>query len=139
VHDRSPAQLAAQVPIPRLLSPLASPVVGLSCHVCLSRFFIYVLDGLAFVIYAVINKYWPQHTGIEINALIGLVAFFGLAALASWKEVHSVDASVWLLKRMKISLFLSLILDAVQVALYGTSVPKDRTLVFPPMILHIGV
>src|SRR6267154_216438 len=87
--------------------------------------FIYLLDGLAFVIYAVINKYWPQCTGIEINALIGLVAFSGLAALGSWKEVHGVD--VWLLRRMSFSIFLSIVLDATQVALYGTSMPKDRT------------
>lgn len=87
--------------------------------------FIYLLDGLAFVIYAVINKYWPQCTGMEISAVIGLVAFSGLAALGSWKEIHGVD--VWLLRRMRISIFLSIILDAAQVALYGTSIPKDRT------------
>lgn len=87
--------------------------------------FIYLFDGLAFTIYAVINKYWPQCTGIEINALIGLVAFSGLAALGSWKEVHGVD--VWLLRRLRISFFLSIVLDATQVALYGTSMPKDRT------------
>jgi ATP-binding cassette subfamily B (MDR/TAP) protein 6 len=92
---------------------------------CLSfSSFIYLFDGLAFVIYAVINKYWPQHTGIEINALVGLVAFAGLAALGSWKEVNGVD--VWLLKRVKISVFLSLGLDAAQLTLYGTSMPKDR-------------
>lgn len=86
--------------------------------------FIYLLDGLAFVVYAVINKYWPQCTGIEINALIGLVAFSGLAAFGSWKEVNGVD--VWLLRRLRFSVFLSILLDATQVALYGTSMPKDR-------------
>ena len=86
---------------------------------------IYLVDGLTFVIYAVINKYWPQCTGIEINALIGLVAFSGLAALGTWKEVRGVD--VWLLRRMRFSIFLSIVLDATQVALYGTSMPKDRT------------
>ena len=85
----------------------------------------YLLDGLAFAIYAVINKYWPQCTGMEINAVIGLVAFSGLAALGSWKEIHGVD--VWLLRRMRISIFLSIILDAAQVTLYGSSIPKDRT------------
>ena len=105
---------------------------------CLSfSSFIYLFDGLAFVIYAVINKYWPQHTGIEINALIGLLAFSGLPALGSWKEVHGVD--VWLLKRMKISIFLSLALDAAQVALYGNSMPKDRTFIFLSDTLHLNV
>jgi hypothetical protein len=92
--------------------------------------FIYLLDGLAFAIYAVINKYWPQCTGMEINAIIGLVAFSGLAALGSWKEVHGVD--VWLLRRLRFSIFLSIVLDATQVALYGTSMPKDRTSIILP-------
>jgi hypothetical protein len=93
---------------------------------CLSfSSFIYLLDGLVFVVYAVINKHWPQRTGIEINALIGLVAFAGLAALGSWKDVQGVD--VWLLRRMKIFLFLSLVLDIAQVVLYGILMPKDST------------
>ncbi|KAH9957336.1 hypothetical protein BC827DRAFT_1226357 [Russula dissimulans] len=92
---------------------------------CLSfSSFIYLFDGLAFIVYAVINKYWPQPTGIEINALIGLVAFSGLAAFGSWKDVKGVD--VWLLKRVVISVFLSLILDVAQVVIYGTSMAKDH-------------
>jgi hypothetical protein len=93
---------------------------------CLSfSSFIYLLDGLVFVVYAVIDKYWPQRTGIEINALIGLVAFAGLAALGSWKDVQGVD--VWLLRRMKIFIFLSLVLDIAQVVLYGILMPKPST------------
>jgi len=102
---------------------------------CLSfSSFIYLFDGLVFAIYAVLNKNWPQCTGIEINALIGLVAFSGLAAYGSWKEVHGVD--VWLLRRMRISIFLSIILDATQAALYGTSMPKDRTFIFSSDTSH---
>ncbi|KAH9987023.1 hypothetical protein BJV74DRAFT_951775 [Russula compacta] len=92
---------------------------------CLSfSSFIYLLDGLVFILYAVINKYWPTCTGIEINALIGLVAFAGLAALGSWKEIKGVD--VWLLRRLRYAIFLSLVLDAAQVILYGTSMSKDH-------------
>jgi ATP-binding cassette subfamily B (MDR/TAP) protein 6 len=83
----------------------------------------YLLDGLAFAIYAVINKYWPQCTGVDINAPIGLVAFAGLAALGTWKDVNGVE--VWSLKRLKVAIFLSLVLDLAQVVLYGTSMPKD--------------
>ncbi|KAH9025671.1 hypothetical protein EDB84DRAFT_1504117 [Lactarius hengduanensis] len=86
--------------------------------------FTYLLDGLAFVIYAVINKYWPPRTGIDINSLIGLVAFSSLAALGSWKDVKGVD--VWSLKRVKVSIILSLILDVAQAVLYGTSMSKDH-------------
>jgi hypothetical protein len=111
-------------------SPITSVVVAariprraviLSCLSFSS--FTYLLDGLAFVLYAVINKYWPQQTGIDINALIGLVAFAGLAALGSWKDVNGVD--VWSLKRLKIAIFLSLALDLAQAVLYGISMPKD--------------
>ena len=92
---------------------------------CLSfSSFTYLFDGLAFVIYAVINKYWPPRTGIDISSLIGLVAFSGLAALGSWKDVKGVD--VWSLKRVKVSIILTLLLDVAQVVLYGTSMSKDR-------------
>jgi hypothetical protein len=111
-------------------SPITSVVVAsriprraviLSCLSFSS--FTYLLDGLAFVLYAVINKYWPQHTGIDINSLIGLVAFSGLAALGSWKDVNGVD--VWSLNRLKIAIFLSLVLDLAQAVLYGISMPRD--------------
>jgi ATP-binding cassette subfamily B (MDR/TAP) protein 6 len=86
----------------------------------------YLLDGLAFVIYAVTNKYWPQYTG--------LVAFSGLAALGSWKEVHGVDVS--LLRQMRIPMFLCIVLDATQVARYhGTSTIISQTC---DVIPHIG-
>jgi hypothetical protein len=118
-------------PPPSSPSPITSVVVAtrvprraliLSC-LSLSSF-TYLLDGLAFVIFTVINKYWPQRTGIDINSLIGLVAFAGLAALGSWKDVTGVD--VWSLKRVKISIIFSLILDVAQAILYGTSMSKDR-------------
>ncbi|KAI0266983.1 hypothetical protein BC834DRAFT_871984 [Gloeopeniophorella convolvens] len=123
--------LATRPPPPQEPSPIISVVVAarvprraliLSC-LSLSAF-TYLFDGLVFVIYAVLNKYWPQHTGIDFNALVGLVAFAGLAALGSWKDVKGVD--VWFLKRVKISIILSLILDAALVVLYGTSMPKDH-------------
>ncbi|KAH9058999.1 hypothetical protein EDB87DRAFT_1685095 [Lactarius vividus] len=90
-------------PPPPSPSPITSVVVA--THVprralilsCLSfSSFTYLLDGLAFVIYAVINKYWPPRTGIDINSLIGLVAFSSLAALGSWKDIKGVD--VWSLE-----------------------------------------
>ena len=121
--------------LPPSPSPITSVVVAtrvprraliLSCLTLSS--FTYLLDGLAFVIYAVINKYWPSRTGMDINSLIGLVAFSGLAALGSWKDVKGVD--VWSLKRVKVSIILSLILDVVQVVLYGTSMSKDRVYTF---------
>jgi hypothetical protein len=89
----------------------------------------HLVDGLAFVSYAVINKCWPQHTGIEINALIGLVAFSSLATLGTWKDIKGVD--VWLLKRMKILMSLSVVFDVTQEVLHGTSMPKNCTNTFP--------
>jgi hypothetical protein len=122
-------------PLPRpSLSPLTGVTQAVSVRIprrclilsCLSfSSFIHVFDGLAFVIYAVINKRWPQDTGTEINALIGLVAFSSLAALGTWKDINGVD--VWLLKRMKILIFLSLIFDVTHEVLYGTSMPKNCT------------
>ncbi|KAI0058695.1 hypothetical protein BV25DRAFT_1901938 [Artomyces pyxidatus] len=86
----------------------------------------YLLDGLTFVVYAVVYKHWPQRTGIEVNAVVGLVAFSGLAALGTWKDVKGVD--VWSLKRVNVAVFLSTVLDIAQAVLYGVSIPKDFAL-----------
>lgn len=75
----------------------------------------YLLDGLTFVVYAVISKTWPQHTGIEISALIGLTAFAGLAAIGAWKDVNGVD--VWSRKRVKAGVAIALVLDIILVVL----------------------
>lgn len=77
----------------------------------------FLFDGLSFVFYAVWDKYWQQNTGIEINAILGILAFSGLAALGSWKELHGVK--VWDLKRLKTSMFFALVLDIAIVALTG--------------------
>lgn len=69
----------------------------------------YLADGLAFTIFAVVTKHWTRDTGIEFNAVLGLVAFSGLAALGAWKDVQGVD--VWFRKRVKASVAAALILD----------------------------
>jgi hypothetical protein len=126
--------LLATRPSPLLLPlPITSVTVStrrgliLSCLYSLS--FIHLLDGLAFVVYALIIKCWPQRTGIEFNSLIGLVASSGLAAVGTWKDIEGVE--VWLLKRMKIVVSLSFVLDIAQAVLYGTSMHKGCTYIFP--------
>ncbi len=69
----------------------------------------YLLDGLAFVVFAIVDHDWPRQTGIPINTITGLIAFSGIAALGTWKDVHGVD--VWLLKRVKLAVALSLVVD----------------------------
>ena len=79
----------------------------------------YLLDGLFFVVYAVLDNDWPRHSGIPINTVTGLVAFSGLAALGAWKEVQGVE--VWLLRRVKVAIAAGLALDislAVMLALH---------------------
>jgi ATP-binding cassette subfamily B (MDR/TAP) protein 6 len=79
----------------------------------------YLLDGLFFVVYAVLDNDWPRHSGIPINTVTGLVAFSGLAALGAWKEIHGVE--VWLLRRVKVAIAAGLALDislAVMLALH---------------------
>lgn len=79
----------------------------------------FFLDGLTTVIYAVLRKVWPHYTGLEINAVIGLAAFAGLAAIGAWKDVQGVD--VWSLRRLQLSILVAFALDLAQVILSGES------------------
>jgi hypothetical protein len=85
--------------------------------------FAYLLDGLAYVVFVVLNKHWTI-TGIDINAVLGLVAFSGLAALGAWKDVHGVD--VWSLKRVKHAVNLSLDVDIAIVVLIALDIKQRR-------------
>ena len=69
----------------------------------------YLLDGLAFVVFAILDHDWPNHTGIPINTITGLIAFSGLAALGTWKDIHGVH--VWQFRRIKFAIALSLAAD----------------------------
>ncbi|KAF8626834.1 hypothetical protein AX15_004665 [Amanita polypyramis BW_CC] len=83
----------------------------------------YFSDGIAFVLYAVLDKSWPHYTGIDVSAVIGLVAFAGLAALGSWKDVHGVH--VWSMTRLKLAVFTSLALDTALVVLLGLTLQRE--------------
>ncbi|TFL04872.1 hypothetical protein BDV98DRAFT_562962 [Pterulicium gracile] len=74
----------------------------------------YLVDGLVFTIYTVINKAWPTRTGIEVNSILGLVSFAGLAALGAWKEVTQ-SPKFWFATRLKIAIAASLVLDLLMV------------------------
>ncbi|OJT12750.1 Heavy metal tolerance protein [Trametes pubescens] len=93
----------------------------------------YLLDGLAFVVWAVIGKTWPGFTGLEINAVVGLAAFTGLAALGGWKEIRGVD--VWSLRRLKHGVFFSLALDIAQVVLLALAITRPLSTVY---LVHLA-
>ena len=116
-----PASPASPSPITPVVVATRTPRRALILSLLSLSSLTYLLDGLAFVIFAVIYKKWPYNSGIEVNAVLGLVAFAGLAALGAWKDVKGVD--VWSLKRLKAAIALSLILDIAQVVLYGASIP----------------
>ena len=89
----------------------------------------YLADGLTFVVYAVLSKEWPHKTGIDIGAVEGVVAFFGLAALGAWKDVHGVD--VWSTKRVKAGVLVSLLLDvAIALRISQTGMSRSKFRVF---------
>ncbi|KAF8813645.1 hypothetical protein BYT27DRAFT_7157317 [Phlegmacium glaucopus] len=90
----------------------------------------YLFDGLAFVVFTVLEKRWPHHTGIPFNAVIGLAAFSGLAALGTWKDVHGIE--VWSLRRIKLATTATLFLDIGLTVLLGLNLrTKDNA---PPHI-----
>jgi hypothetical protein len=77
--------------------------------------FTFLADGLAYVVYAVLNKVWPKGTGIEIASVLGLLAYVGLAALGAWKDAS--DDEIWNRSRVKVAIAIALALDIVQVVL----------------------
>jgi hypothetical protein len=117
-HESSPSSITPVVVAVRV--PRRALILSLLSISALT----YFLDGFTFVLYAIIDKIWPQNTGIDINAVVGLVAFSGLAALGAWKDVHGVE--VWFFKRVKASLAISLVLDIAQVILIGLSIRSLR-------------
>jgi ATP-binding cassette subfamily B (MDR/TAP) protein 6 len=93
----------------------------------------YFLDGAAFVGFVVYEKVWPRHTGVEINALLGVAAFAGLAALGAWKDVNG--AQVWTLRRLKRVVALALLLDLALVVLLGLRIQEARNGELSPLSL----
>ncbi|KAI0780187.1 hypothetical protein C8Q74DRAFT_1263689 [Fomes fomentarius] len=127
-------------PPPQSPSPITSVVVATRTHrraliYALLSFagISYLLDGLTFAVWAVVRKEWPAFTGFEINAVVGLAGFAGLAALGAWKEVQGVD--VWSLKRHKYAISVALALDVAQVALLALSITHPLATVF---LLHLA-
>nr|GAT57680.1 ABC transporter protein [Mycena chlorophos] len=95
----------------------------------------FLLDGLLFVVFAVIDKSWPHNTGIEYNAILGVVAFAGFAALGAWKDVRGVD--VWSYRRLKLAVVVTTAL-AIALALLSaksfSQFPRTHesiTIIFP--------
>ena len=96
----SSSSIAVAKPIPR--RELILSLLSLSALT-------YLFDGLAFIILALIAHHWPHHTGIPFNAIVGLVAFSGLAAFGTWKDAQGTQ--VWALRRMKVATIATLLLD----------------------------
>ncbi|CAL1708342.1 unnamed protein product [Somion occarium] len=86
-----------------------------------------------FVIFAVLSKTWSDFTGIEVGAIEGLVAFLGLAALGTWKDIKGVD--VWSSKRVKFAINAALVLDITQVVLFGLHFQKSLSIKW---LLHLS-
>lgn len=89
----------------------------------------FLLDGLTFVIYAVLDKQWPKYSGIEINSVAGLAAFAGLAALGSWKDIHGLK--VWSMWRIKAAIAAAFALDVALVILLGLRIQSTRKCELP--------
>ena len=107
-------------------SPITSVVVksqeprrGLILSFLTLASFSYFSDGLAFVVYAVINKQWPPLTAIGIGAVLGVVAYGGLAAIGAYKDINGVN--VWSFASVKYAILLALLFDTALVVLLATT------------------
>lgn len=99
--------------------------------------FSFLVDGLAYVLYAVLNGVWRPGTGLELAALLGLIAYAALAALGTYKDVNNIE--IWSCKPVKAAIFIALVLDIAQVVLLVLSIQAsgeyNRSL-FAFLILH---
>ncbi|KAJ7497117.1 mitochondrial half-size ABC transporter [Mycena latifolia] len=130
----TPPPPASPSAITRVVVPTVIPRRALIlCLLSLSAL-TFLLDGLIFVVYAVIDKTWPQGTGIEYNTVLGLVAFAGLAALGAWKDIHGVD--VWSMKRIKLAIATSSAIDLALVVFIAKSIRGSH---FPITHVSIGI
>ncbi|KAJ7287359.1 mitochondrial half-size ABC transporter [Mycena rebaudengoi] len=132
-----PPPPASPSPITRVVVPTLIPrralILSFLSLVALS----FLVDGLIFVVYAVIDKTWPQQTGVEFNAVLGLVAFAGLAALGAYKDVNGVG--VWSMKRIKFSVATASALDLALVVLIAKSSRLHGGSRFPITHSSIGI
>ncbi|KIK91374.1 hypothetical protein PAXRUDRAFT_41102, partial [Paxillus rubicundulus Ve08.2h10] len=86
----------------------------------------FLLDGLAYVAYAILNTIWRPGTGVELASVLGLIAYAGLATLGAYKDVNNIE--IWSRKRVKAAIFAALALDVAQVVLtLSESVILDPT------------
>lgn len=91
---------------------------------------LYFLDGFALVLHSVLTKTWQgipsrgswiaQWSGLEIEAVDGLLACAFLAMLALWKETQRVN--VWLKKRARTWALIATASTAIEVILTCMSV-----------------
>ncbi|KAJ7039240.1 mitochondrial half-size ABC transporter [Mycena alexandri] len=131
-----PPSAITRVVVPTVI-PRRALILSLLSLVALT----FLLDGLIFVVYAVIDKTWPHNTGIEYNALLGLIGFAGLAALGAWEDIRGVN--VWIMKRVQFAIATASAIDLVLVVLIakavrfkGSSLPIP--IIFPALRVLAG-
>ena len=107
-------------------SPITSVVVksqvprrGLILSFLTLASFAYFSDGLTLVVYAVLSKQWPPLSAIEISAVLGILAYGGLAALGAYKDISGVN--IWSFASVKYAILLALLFDVAQVVLLAVT------------------
>ncbi|THH03982.1 hypothetical protein EW145_g5852 [Phellinidium pouzarii] len=90
----------------------------------------YFLDGFALVLHSVLSKTWhgtPSHewwksqwSGLDVEAVVGLLASGLLAIVGVWKE--SQGLAIWTMKRPKFWAVLAVVGTTIEVALIALSV-----------------
>ena len=133
--------IPARPPLPKSPSPITPVVVAtesprralILCLITLASL-TFLLDGLTFVVYAVLDKQWPQATGIEVGAVEGVIAYAGLAAIGAWKDIHGVE--VWLMKRVKAGLTVAFFVDIGLVVILTSKVESEWPSLFNPRFIY---
>ncbi|KAG8907443.1 hypothetical protein FRB99_004238 [Tulasnella sp. 403] len=126
---------AAPSPIVEITVPVRTPrrpfIVTLLSIAALT----YLLDGTVVVLRAVLWKTWEgsdkKWTGIEVEDVVGLLAFGSLIVAGTWKDANGVP--VWTSGRVKLFAVVAFLFEVAQVVLLALTVPLSLPSV-PPHI-----
>ncbi len=130
LHLKPSSKAGSSSPITAVIVEVKTPRRSLILTLLSLVAFIYFLDGFALVLHSILTKTWQgipsqgswiaQWSGLEVEALVGLLASALLAIFGLWKETKGVK--VWEKRRVRLWALVAVAGTLVEVVLTCMSV-----------------